>query len=334
MSILYISDPDTRLGFEANRVVATYADGTRHTLPAETVESITFLTRAHISTYCMEECLKRGIPVAFFSKGGRYYGRLVSTVHANAALQRQQSRLYDTDFSIELARRIIAAKVRNQMTVARRYARARSAKMDDAEGELLRYLTKIPTLDTIEEIMGYEGQSAKVYFAALSKLIDPAFAFRGRSRRPPRDPFNSLISLGYSILMNEIYNEIENKGLNPYFGFIHRDAERHPTLASDLLEEWRAVLIDSTAMSLLNGHELSESHFRLGDDEHPGCFLTRDGFKIYIKKLEQKLKARAKYLRYIDNAVTFRRAIALQIGKLAEAIREEDASGYEPIVIR
>ena len=91
LSILYIADPEAKIGFVDNRVVATYSDGMEHSLPVESVESITLLTKVQLSTKCMEQCLKRGIPVAFFSKGGRYFGRLVSTGHINAALQRQKS---------------------------------------------------------------------------------------------------------------------------------------------------------------------------------------------------------------------------------------------------
>lgn len=109
--------------------------------------------------------------------------------------------------------------------------------------------------------MGYEGLAARVYFSALDMLIDKDFHFTGRSKRPPKDPFNSMISLGYSILLNEIYGKLQAKGLNPYFGFIHSDREKHPTLASDMMEEWRAVIVDTTVMSMINGHEIHQNQF-------------------------------------------------------------------------
>ena len=157
MSILYIADPEAKIGFVDNRVVATYSDGMEHSLPVESVESITLLTKVQLSTKCMEQCLKRGIPVAFFSKGGRYFGRLVSTGHINAALQRQQAALYDTPFAIELSRRIITAKVRNQLVVMRRYARSRNVDLGDLEDKIQIFAKKIARIDTVEEIMGYEG---------------------------------------------------------------------------------------------------------------------------------------------------------------------------------
>ena len=334
MSVIYVSEPKTKISTEENRIIMDDGEGLKQSFPIESVEGITFLSKAHITVACMEKCLKLGIPVSFMSRGGHYFGRLISTGHINAELQRNQSRLYDSEFSMEFSRRIINAKIRGQLTVLKRYAKSRDIDISDIQSQIRAIIEKIPRTNSVSELMGYEGQCAKLYFAGLSKCIEEKFAFNGRNRRPPKDPFNSLISLGYSVLMNEIYSEIENKGLNPYFGFMHRDAEKHPTLASDMLEEWRAPLADALAMSLINGHELSEEHFVLGTIEKPGCFLTKEGLKIYLKKLEKKLQTKASYLSYAPYPVTFRRAIALQTARLAKAISEGDASIYEPLIIR
>lgn len=147
------------------------------------------------------------------------------------------------------------------------------------------------------------------------------------------DPFNSLISLGYSIILNELYGKIEGKGLNPYFGVMHKDREKHPTLASDLMEEWRAVLIDTTALSMLNGHELVKEDFYTGIDQ-PGAFLEKDGFRKYIQKLEGKFRTENKYLSYIDYSVSFRRAMDLQVNQFVKAIETENVEEYMPVIIR
>lgn len=120
---------------------------------------------------------------------------------------------------------------------------------------------------TLKEIMGYEGNAAREYFCGLSKIIKPEFSFKGRNRMPPKDPFNSLISLGYTLLLHEAYGEIENKGLSPYCGYLHSDHERHPTLASDLMEEWRAVIVDSVVLSLIQGNEISPDDFYTDKDK-------------------------------------------------------------------
>ena len=133
--------------------------------------------------------------------------------------------------------------------------------------------------------------------------------------------------------MNELYGKLEGKGLSPYFGFMHRDREKHPTLASDLMEEWRAVLIDSTALSMLNGHELILDDFYTPEDE-VGVFLQKEAFRKYIKKLDTKFRVQNKYLSYIRESTSFRKSMDLQVSQLVKAIENGDATLYEPVVIR
>lgn len=333
MSLLFINESNATIGIESNRCSVKYADGMIKSVPIETLESITIMGRAQMTTQCVQECLKRGIPVAYFSKGGTYFGRLQSTGHINAERQRKQCSLYESPFSFELARNMIHAKLKNQQVVLRRYEKSKGRTVSGFIKMLQICREKLPQCRTIPELMGYEGQGAKAYFDGLSDLVEPEFKFHGRSRRPPKDEFNSMLSLGYSVLMNELYGKIEAKGLNPYFGFMHRDKEQHPTLASDLMEEWRAVIVDATVMSMINGHEIQKEDFTT-DLEEPGCFLSRNGIKILLSKLEKKLQTEVRYLGYVDYAVSFRRGIALQVNMLVKAIEEEDASVYQPIEIR
>ncbi len=333
MSLIYIDENGVTIGIDGNRCLITYKDGMKRYIPWETIEGITVMGKAHLTTQCHEECLKRGISVSYFSKGGTYYGRLVSTGHINAPRQRQQAKLYNTDFALNLSKNIIKAKLKNQNVVLTRYAKSRGADVKGSSNTITVCYNKIDSCKTIEQVMGFEGQGAKYYFEGLSKCVEKDFEFHGRSKRPPKDAFNSMISLGYSILMNELYNKIELKGLNPYFGFMHRDAEKHPTLASDMMEEWRAVIVDATIMSLINGHEIEKENFTY-DLDSPGCYLDKDGLKIVLKKLEKKFKTEIKYLNYVDYPVSFRNAIALQMNQLTKAIESEDASLYQPIRIR
>lgn len=333
MSQVYIDENGAQIGTEGNRLTIKYRNGDVRSFPIETIESIIMMGKSQLTTQCMEKCMNKGIPVAFFSKGGKYFGRLMSSGHVKPELQRKQSALYDTDFAFELSRKIIKAKIQNQTVVLRRYAKSRDLDLSGLIVSMKSDIKHIDNVKNIPELMGYEGNSAKIYFKGLSQCVDDEFEFEGRSKRPPKDPFNSLISLGYSILMNNIYEVVEEKGLNPYFGFMHRDGENHPTLVSDLMEEWRAVLIDSTAMSLINGKEILRSNFYT-DYENPGVFIDKDGLNIFISKLEMKLKTSVKYLKYVDYAVSFRRAIALQVMSLVKAIESQNPDEYEPIVIR
>ena len=333
MSYLYVNEDGVVVSIEGNRCIAKYKDGMIKYMPIEALEGIVIMGRSQLTTYCMEQCLERGINVSFFSKGGRYFGRLHSTGHVKTDRQRRQCELYDSQFAIDLSKRIISAKLKNQEVVLRRYERSKNINLKDIHNMMSICRNKIETCNSIYEIMGYEGQGAKYYFDGLSKCVKEDFVFQGRSRRPPLDEFNSMIGLGYSVLMNEIYGKIEAKGLNPYFGFMHRDAEKHPTLASDMMEEWRAVIVHATAMSMINGHEIQKEHFNFSMDE-PGCYLTRDGLKIYLNKLERKFQTEVRYLKYVDYAVSFRRGIFLQMEHLAKAIEEGNANLYEPITIR
>lgn len=333
MSLLYVNEDGATIGISENQCKVYFKDGMIQSIPLETLESITLLGKAQISTQCMQTCLQKGIPVEILSKGGRYFGRLQSSNHVNPGRQRLQCALYNDRFALDFSRTIIKLKINNQIVVLRRYGKSKGISVDKYLNSMNQSKKKIDRANALEEIMGYEGFAAREYFAGLGEVIEPDFTFRGRSKQPPFDEFNSLISLGYSILMNVLCSSIEAKGLNPYFGFMHRDKERHPTLASDLMEEWRAVIVDSVAMSLINGHEIHKEDFYF-DMEKPGCFLTRDGLKIFISKLENKLMQKVKYMPSVPNNVSFRYGIALQIDSLVNAMEAKDPSLYRPIEIR
>lgn len=333
IGFLYINEDGAVVSTEANQCVVTYKDGMRKLVPMESLEGVTIMGRSQITTQCMEHFLKNGVPVCYFSKGGTYFGRLQSTGHVNTARQRKQCELYDTEFAVRLAQKILKAKIRNQSVLLRRYEKSKNLELREEQKMLRICKEKIDGCTRVEEMIGFEGQAAKYYFRGLSQCIEKEFYFEGRNRRPPQDPFNSMLSLGYSILMNEVYCKIEMKGLNPYFGFIHRDAEKHPTLASDMMEEWRAVVVDATVMSLINGHEIHIDKFNFSEDDG-ACYLSKEALKIFLNKLERKFQTDIRYLPELTYPVSFRRAILLQMNKLAKAIEKEDAEEYEPIQIR
>jgi CRISPR-associated protein Cas1 len=334
MSYLYVCEQGASIGLADNRFQIKCRDGMVKSIPAEALEVIEVFGKVQITTQCIEECLKRGVNILYYSTNGAYYGRLISTNHVNVQRQRLQAeRTKDLDFRIAFSKRLIDAKIRNQIVVMRRYARHGNYNVERSVVEMQNMYKKLENAKSIEQVMGYEGTAAKTYFRELGRMIDPQFAFSGRTRRPPKDPFNSLISLGYSIILNEFYGKIEGKGLNPYFGVMHSDHEKHPTLASDLMEEWRAVLIDSLALSMLNGHELCKDDFYT-ETEQPGVFLEKDGFKKYIQKLENKFRTETRYLSYIDYSVSFRRAMDLQINQFVKVLETNDVELYHPVVIR
>ncbi len=131
MSLLYVNENNAYIGVEANRFFVKYSDGMKKMIPVETLENITIMGHAQMTTPCIQECLKRGIPVSYYSKGGSYFGRLQSTGHVNAKRQRQQCALYQSEFSLEISKRIIRAKLKNQIVVLQRYGKSKNIAVED-----------------------------------------------------------------------------------------------------------------------------------------------------------------------------------------------------------
>lgn len=316
MSYLYVSDQSAVISYSANRFQVKYKDGMLKSIPAEMLEVIEVFGNVQITTQCLRECLQRGINIIYYSTKGAYFGRVISPGHVNVFRQRRQAELgKDEKFCLEFSKKIIDAKIHNQIVVLRRYARNSRENIDRPVAEMKYMQQKVVEMaKSVDQLMGYEGNAARIYFRTLGKLIDPEFAFTGRNRRPPLDPFNSMLSLGYSIILNEIYGKLEGKGLNPYFGMLHQDREKHPTLASDMMEEWRAVLIDTTVMGILNGHELSVDDF-YSEENKLGVFLSDRAFKIYLKKLEEKFRSDEEAKMYLQSELEKDSFLPKQVNK-------------------
>ena len=144
------------------------------------------------------------------------------------------------------------------------------------------------------------------------------------------------VSLPATILrasQNEIYAELENQNVHPYISLVHSLKEHHPAMVSDLLEEWRAVIVDSTVMSLIQGHEIKKDMFSM-DDESGAVIISNQGVRILVRKLEQKMASRMNYLDYLDHPTSFRKGIWWQVRMLAHGIDNGNFSAYSPLRIR
>lgn len=332
MSSLYINESGAVLFVEGGYFCVKQKNGLVRKLPKELVESITIFGNSSVTTPCLQECLRRGVCVNYFSGKGAYYGRLASTRHVNG--ERLKKQIYACDdpaFRLALAKRITAAKIQNQRVVLRRYTRNYDADLT-AELQTMKQLERRQERSgTVEELMGVEGMAARTYFTGLSKLVEPAFAFQGRSRQPPRDAFNSMLSLGYTMLLYELYAEIEDRGMSPYVGFLHREHRGHPSLASDLMEEWRAVIVDTLVMSLVQGHEVRIAQFA-EDPDTGGILLQPDAMRTFIRKFEKRMETTVSYLG--SGSCSLRRCLYLQTTAFARAVEERDAEQYQPVQIR
>ena len=328
---LYVVRHGAVLGISGGLLTVKYPDRTEDAFPKNTIEGISVFSKVTLTAACIEFCLANNINVGYFSLKGRYYGRLVSVQNTNVVRLRRQLELSsDEVFSLELARKIIHAKINNQLVVAQRYASNIPEILENKK--IIRIMRKKSAeADSLYKLIGYEGLASKSYFQILSNVIEPEFKFSDRNRRPAVDPFNCLLNFGYSILTREIIGEIEVRGLNPYIGFIHKDKSGHPTLASDLIEEWRPVIVDSLVMSMIQGHEVNPEGFICGPD---GCRMKDDIIKLFVTKIEKRMETKIQYLKYIDNSMSFREAIWHQVDRIGRSVDKAAVEKYNPVIIR
>lgn len=334
MSFLYLTQNDVSVKTQEARVIVTQKDGMTTSIPLNKLEGIVVMSRVNISTPCIQVLLKEGIPLTWLSSKGLYFGRLESTRHVNIVRQRKQFLLSsDLEFRLNIAKQIIYAKIHNQRVVIQRYNRH---VCDQSIGEDLTklkiYRNKVYSAKTINELIGFEGVAASVYFKALSKLVTDEFKFEKRTKRPPKDPFNSLLSFGYTLLLYDMYTAITNRGLHPYAAFIHQDRNHHPALASDLMEEWRAVIVDSLVMKLVQRHMIHADDFEIADNG--GVFVKRALRNDFVKEYEKKMHAEIQYATGLKERISYRKALQKQVELFSRAIEKESAEDYIPISIR
>lgn len=334
MAHLYLTDNGSVLGVDGGRYVIKQNKELVRSIPKESIESISIFGNSTITTPCIQDLLASRTPVCFFSSKGKYFGRLHGIEAERIALLKQQfERFDDEDFSTSLSARMIAAKIHNQQVILNRYIKT-SAETFQSELNIIKQMEKkVITATSSTEAMGYEGMAAKMYFKILGEVVKPDFKFYGRNKRPPKDPFNSLLSLAYTMLMYELMAKIETEGLSPYCGVLHTVRDGSPALCSDMMEEWRAVIADATVMSMVQGNEILFDDF-VSDENSVGIYLNNDALRKFINKFERKLNMKNKYLAYDDKEYSFRQAIHVQCRQLAAAIKENDPTLYQPIRIR
>ena len=241
MSNLYIYEQGIVLRYKENRLLITYTNGDYKSIPIENIDNVVIFGGIQLSTSCMHNLLAKGIHVTFLSKNGSYFGRLESTSNINIDRQREQFRRGDDkEFCLEIAKKFIKGKATNQRTILIRANKdLKSGILSSIITSMFGIIKDINDSKTIEELMGVEGYLAKLYFNALNHIIDKKYSFKTRTKRPPKDPFNAIISFGYTLLHYEIFTTLVTKGLNPYAAFLHSDRHKHPALCSDLMTKAR-----------------------------------------------------------------------------------------------
>jgi len=219
----------------------------------------------------MGMCAQRGVSISFLSEHGRFLARIQGPVAGNVLLRRKQYRVTDDRTgAAAIAKAVVLAKVSNCRNVLLRAARERNEHestpaVETAALRLRRILDEVALQDSVDQIRGHEGDAARTYFEVFDHLILTAkdhFFFRGRSRRPPLDNMNALLSFLYTLLTHDVVSALETVGLDPAVGYLHRERPGRPSLALDLVEELRPVLADRLALTLVNRQQISEMGFR------------------------------------------------------------------------
>lgn len=326
MAVLYVAQQGATLRKEDERICVASDGQTIATVPVRTLERVVLLGNIHLTTPMVAFLLHSDVDCVFCSSEGRYRGRLVSTDSAFGELRRSQL-VTSTDpvRTLSIARNCACAKLRNQRTLLLRNARSHCNELCVTAAEGLRALTeRAESCATLNELRGYEGQGAVLYFQAFRDLLQQDLGFVRRARRPPTDPVNSLLSLGYTLLSSDMLSAISIVGLDPHIGFLHAVRYSSPSLALDLSEEFRPVLVDGLVLQTLNSHVLTEADFeRRGDPE--GVYLCRAALPKFIAQYEKRLLSKVTTAARGEQ-VTYRRCLELQARALAATVQGKSAS--------
>ncbi len=285
LNTLYVTTPEAYLSKDGLNVLVLVKQQEVFRIPIINLESIVTFGYMGASPALMKHCSDNGVSLTFLSASGRFLSRVQGQTKGNVLLRRAQYRLADDEkASLHLAKLMVAGKVQNYRNILRRYIRDYGANeqvsqaagfMDSNRGECLHAADK-------NELMGIEGVAANRYFEVFPNLIvqqKKDFPFSGRSRRPPKDAVNAMLSLAYTLAANDMTAALETVGFDPYVGFLHAIRPGRTSLALDMIEEMRAYLGDRFVLSLINRRQIGPKDFLYQGE---GVILTDSGRKTFL----------------------------------------------------
>ncbi|HEU0087524.1 MAG TPA: CRISPR-associated endonuclease Cas1 [Pseudonocardiaceae bacterium] len=324
---VFVGAAGSRVRLDEGRVVVERDEQELLDVPAGLVARIVCFGPVGVTAGLRNWALSSGIELVFCSQRGRYLGQLVSG-HGNR-VERLRNQLAAADAAqryLPLARQLVDAKIRKQAVLLRRMMRSGTARELAESVEMMEgYAGMLPDAGSREEIMGLEGAAARAYFQAWTVCVDPAFGFTGRNRRPPLDVVNSALSFGYAILLSEAVSALVATGLDPAIGFLHTEHDGRPSLALDLAEEFRPLVVDQVVMEALRRRRLQPEHGRR-DEDRGGVLLTAAGREILVDGYERRMLQMTRGA-LPDFAGTLRRHLYRQAQVLAAWV-ENLGSGY------
>jgi CRISPR-associated protein Cas1 len=313
MACLYVVEQGAEVIKQGNRLVVKKFDKELESIPAFKLEQLILMGNIQISSQAIKFLLTEGIDTVFLSINGKYHGRLVSTFSKNIHLRRIQFlKLEDPEFILNTAKKFVAGKLANYRLLLRRYQKeAQREEVEKSIHFLRRHIDKVEEAKDLDTLRGVEGSASAAYFSALGHLIKSSeFRFEKRTRRPPRDPVNVLLSFGYTLLANTIQTYIDISGLDPYLGSLHAPDYGRPSLVLDLMEEFRPILVDTVMLRIVNTRGITMKDFYVPEDAPiiPGeeeleqigpmdypILLSHEGVKKWITIYEKRLSEQTFY---------------------------------------
>lgn len=288
---LYITRQGAYLHKERETLVIEVEKEKVMQLPIHAINAIYCFGNVMVSPFLMGFCGENGVHLAFFTEYGRFLGRLQGKQTGNVLLRKAQFRVAEQN-PIDIARNMIAAKITNSRLVLHRHLRnhGKEQAVEQAILHLSSSLRRLEKADSIDEILGIEGEAAANYFGVFDYLLLPGvsddFKFDTRTRRPPLDPVNALLSFLYAVIGNDISAALQGVGLDPQVGFLHQDRPGRDSLAQDMLEEFRAWYVDRLVLTLINRKQVKASDF---EKEMSGAVkMSDDARKTVLTALQTR----------------------------------------------
>ncbi|WP_298624376.1 type I-C CRISPR-associated endonuclease Cas1c [uncultured Zoogloea sp.] len=339
LNTLYVTTADSYLHLDNDTLRVEVNHETRLRVPLHHVGSVVCFGNVMLSTPLMHRLADSGIGLVLLDGNGRFKARLEGPVSGNVLLrQAQHERSRDADFAVGIARNCIAGKVRNTRQVLLRGAREakdtdEATRLGRAADDLAATLRALPSAMDMDTLRGLEGEAARQYFGGLNLIVRPearaAFQMDGRSRRPPRDRLNALLSFLYSMLMNDCRSAIEAAGLDPQVGFLHALRPGRAALALDLMEEFRAVA-DRLALTLINRGQLGANDFI--EREGGAVLLEGDARKAVVVAWQERKQEELTHP-LLEQPVPLGVIPLVQARLMARSLRGETPE-YLPFLIR
>jgi CRISP-associated protein Cas1 len=292
MPPLYVVQQNAKIRVE-NRRVQVELDGEElSSIPLGQVSQLVLFGNIGLTTPAIGALLAAEVEVVFLSEDGLYKGRLVGSVTPHVLLRRAQyQRTVEPQYVLQTARDLVAAKLLHLHTLLVRHNREQDdVTIASAASQIKTNLSRVEDMSSLAELLGLEGTSTRAYFGGYRRFFGPEWRFSDRNRRPPQDPINVLLSLGYTLLTQVALGAMQAVGLDPYAGFLHDVAYNRPALALDLLEEFRPV-IDGLILWCCHGRQITPEDFSPGPAERP-VILSEAGMRRYIQAFEGRLDRR------------------------------------------